>query len=118
MKTIYIVEDDDAIREILEVFLESENYDVKSFGSVTEFTNRDSSHKPDLYLFDVRLPDGSGIELCQQIRREKLNEGVPVFIMSAHAQYGETHNACKPDAFIAKPFDINQMLERIQYFVN
>ncbi|KQR94363.1 hypothetical protein ASG01_00295 [Chryseobacterium sp. Leaf180] len=118
MKTIYIVEDDDAIREILEVFLESENYDVQSFGSATEFSNRDLSYTPDLYLFDVRLPDGSGIELCQQIREEKVNEGVPVFIMSAHAQYGETQIACRPDAFIAKPFDINLMLERIQYFVN
>lgn len=118
MRKIYIVEDNDAIREILEIFLSSENYDVKSFDSVTEFSRRDTSITPDLYLFDVMLPDGSGIDLCQQIKNDHDNKGVPVVIMSAHANLNHMKDMCQPDDLISKPFDIDNVLERIQTILN
>ena len=118
MRKIYIVEDNEAIREVLEIFLMSENYDVKSFGSVSEFSNRDITVTPDLYLFDVMLPDGSGIDLCQQIKRDQYNDGIPVIIMSAHANLSHMKNICQPDDLISKPFDIENVLERIQSILN
>ena len=118
MRKIYIVEDNEAIREVLEIFLMSENYDVKSFGSVSEFSNRDITVTPDLYLFDVMLPDGSGIDLCQQIKRDQYNDGIPVIIMSAHANLSHMKNICHPDDLISKPFDIENVLERIQSILN
>ena len=114
MRKIYIVEDNEAIREILEIFLTSENYDVKCFGCVGEFAGRDTSVTPDLYLFDVMLPDGSGIDLCQQIKNDYENKGIPVIIMSAHANLSHMKNMCQPDDLIAKPFDIADVLERIE----
>lgn len=118
MRKIYIVEDNEAIREILEIFLISENYEVKTFGSVGEFTGRDMHVTPDLYLFDVMLPDGSGIDLCQKIKQDKYNQGIPVIIMSAHANLKHMKNLCQPDDLIAKPFDIDNVLERIQMILN
>lgn len=118
MRKIYIVEDNEAIREILEIFLSSENYEVKLFASVSEFTNRDINMIPDLYLFDVMLPDGSGIDLCQTIKQDKYNKGIPVIIMSAHANLSHMKNLCQPDDLIAKPFDIDNVLERIQMAIN
>lgn len=118
MRKIYIVEDNEAIREVLEIFLISENYDVKSFGTVGEFSERDVSITPDLYLFDVMLPDGSGIDLCQQIKTDKDNEGIPVMIMSAHANLSHMKDLCQPDDLISKPFDIDNVLERIQTILN
>lgn len=118
MRKIYIVEDNDAIREILEIFLSSENYDVKSFACVKEFTTRDTSETPDLYLFDVMLPDGSGIDLCQQIKNDHYNKGVPVIIMSAHANLNHMKDMCQPDDLISKPFDIDNVLERIESILN
>lgn len=114
MRKIYIVEDNEGIREILEIFLTSENYSVKSFESVSDFANRDTTDTPDLYLFDVMLPDGSGIDLCHQIKEDNHNDGVPVFIMSAHASLNDMKDLCKPDDLIAKPFDIENLLQRIQ----
>ncbi len=114
MRKIYIVEDNEAIREILEIFLISENYEVKTFNSVGEFTERNLNVIPDLYLFDVMLPDGSGIDLCQEIKQDKHNKGIPVIIMSAHANLSHMKNLCQPDDLIAKPFDIENVLERIQ----
>lgn len=117
MREIFLVEDDQAIREVLEVFLSSENYSVKTFGNVEEFKSRDTDITPDLYLFDVMLPDGSGIELCQEIRSNQDNDGVPIIIMSAHAKLSELSNLCKPDDFISKPFDIDNLLSRIDRIV-
>lgn len=113
MRKIFLVEDDQSIREVLEVVLSSENYDVRSFSNVLAFTQRDKSINPDLYLFDVMLPDGSGIDLCNELRNNLQNKDVPVIIMSAHAKLIEISDACQPDDFISKPFDIDNLLLRI-----
>ncbi len=58
MRKIFLVEDDPGIRETLEILLTDEGFLVQSFGAVAEFSNRDKSILPDLFLFDVMLPDG------------------------------------------------------------
>lgn len=117
MRKIYIVEDDDSIREILEIFLTSEDYDVQSFENVKEFEQRDKEEKPDLYLFDVMLPDGSGIDLCSEIKTSSENAEIPVLIMSAHAQLKHFADDCRPDGFISKPFDIDHLLLQIKEII-
>jgi len=114
MKMIYIVEDNEAITEILVILLTSENYEVNSFGTVGAFACRDHRIKPDLFIFDVMLPDGSGIDLCQQIKQDNDHSGIPVIIMSAHASLLHMKDVCQPDALIAKPFDIDNLLSVIQ----
>ncbi|KQS91818.1 response regulator [Chryseobacterium sp. Leaf394] len=113
MRKIYLVEDDEAIREILEILLSSENYSVLSFANVLDFRRRDLTQTPDLYLFDVMLPDGSGIDLCEQIKNNSESRDTPVIIMSAHAQISNIYKSCAPDDFISKPFDIDNLLSRI-----
>lgn len=117
MRKIFLVEDDTAIREVLDIFLTSENYAVRAFGSVHEFENRDMDIVPDLYLFDVMLPDGSGIDLCKKIKESDYNDGIPVIIMSAHAQLHHLANICEPDDLITKPFDIDNLLKRIKNII-
>ena len=115
MRKIFVVEDDSSIREVLEIVLASENYDVQTFSTVSEFTQRDTNVDPDLYIFDVMLPDGSGIDLCEEIKKNvHNNNNVPVIIMSAHAQLKKITEICQPDFFIPKPFDIDQLLEKVQ----
>nr|WP_314495555.1 response regulator [uncultured Chryseobacterium sp.] len=118
MRKIFLVEDDQAIREILEMFLTSEDYSVQSFATVHDFKNRDINIQPDMYLFDVMLPDGSGIDLCKQIKDSEDNDGIPVVIMSAHAHLSQMTNICAPDDFIAKPFDIDNLLFRIKKIIH
>lgn len=108
------MEDDESIRDVLEILLTSEDYIVQSFGSIFEFKNRDNSVLPDLYLFDVMLPDGSGIDLCRELKANQENDDVPVLIMSAHAHLGDLEGICEPTNFISKPFDINNLLDRIK----
>ena len=117
MRKIYLVEDDQAIREVLEEFLSLEDFEVHSFSTVTQFLERDTSIIPDLYLFDVNLPDGSGIDLCNQIQNDSHNQNVPVIIMSAHANLQHLKNLCEPDELISKPFDIDNLLLRINSII-
>ncbi|KGE12476.1 response regulator [Sphingobacterium deserti] len=113
MRMIYIVEDDEGIREVLEILLDSEDYSFKSFADVEKFKNRDLLVVPDLYIFDVRLPDGSGIDLCNEIRHDG-NPDVPIMMMSAHANPTSIQAQCSPDSFISKPFDIDNFLSKIR----
>lgn len=117
MKKICLVEDNDAIREVLEIILTSENYIVHSFSTVQQFNGRDQNIIPDLYLFDVMLPDGSGIDLCKEVKYGE-NDMKPVIIMSANAQINKIKEQCNPDDFISKPFDIDDVLDRIKKIIN
>ncbi|MFC3158397.1 response regulator transcription factor [Chryseobacterium arachidis] len=108
-----MVEDNQDIREILTIFLTAEGYRVLAFGNVKEFKKRNTEIFPDLYLFDVMLPDGSGIDLCNEIKSQSNNK-VPVIIMSANVKIDQTRKLCMPDDYISKPFDLNDLLQKIR----
>lgn len=114
MNKIYIVEDEPAIREILEIFLISEDFIVESFENVKSFSQRNKNSNPDLFLFDVMLPDGSGIELCNQVKNSTDSSNIPVILMSAHAKTNDFIGKCNPEDFIHKPFDIDNLLSKIR----
>lgn len=113
MKNIFMVEDNQDIREILTIFLTTEGYRVLSFGTVKEFKKRNTEILPHLYLFDVMLPDGSGSDLCNEIKSQRNNK-VPVIIMSANTKIDQTRKLSTPDDYISKPFDLNDVLQRIR----
>lgn len=114
MRKIFLVEDDHGIRETLEILLTDEGYNVQSFAGVAEFQGRQKTVIPDLYLFDVMLSDGSGVDLCRQIKQDKNNVHIPVIMMSAHAILQDLKLACSPDDFVPKPFDIENLLLRVK----
>jgi len=68
VRKIYIVEDNESIREILEIVLSSENYEVKSFGTVGEFTGRDFTVIPDLYLLMLCFRTGQGSIFVRKLK--------------------------------------------------
>lgn len=114
MKTIFIVEDETGIRDALQLLLSFENYDVRSFATVEAFNNRDKSVIPNIFILDVRLPDGSGTDLCNQIKKDEATSQIPVMIISAHAKAENVINSCEADEFIPKPFDIDDVLVKIE----
>src|SRR5690606_16304157 len=110
MKEIFIVEDNDHIRELLEFILVDKDYAVKSFPNARSFQNQITSKHPDLILMDIMLPDGNGLEMCNKLAHNDETSSIPVILMSAHAHIDK--NNCGVD-FIPKPFDVEDLINRI-----
>ncbi|RLJ72602.1 response regulator transcription factor [Pedobacter alluvionis] len=116
-KLIGILEDDQGIRDILEFLLSEEGYEVECYTTVNNFlTKKDSS--PDLFILDVMLPDGNGLEVCKILKSSPKTSATPVIMMSAHADMQQMNSGCRAEEFVKKPFDIFAMLEKIVQLLN
>jgi len=111
-KLIFILEDNEDLRELYRLILEDEKYEILSFATLAEF-RRHSTEIPDLYLLDVMLPDGDGIELCRELKANAASADVPVIMVSAHKQLAEVKTECPEADFVAKPFDIDYLTQKI-----
>lgn len=112
-KIIYVLEDDEGISEIVEMVLESEGYQVSCFSSVSTFNAAAVGPPADLYLLDIMLPDGNGLEVREALLQDSKTAASPVLIMSAHTNRPEVSGWPRAQHFIAKPFDINELTEKI-----
>ncbi|MDR6736683.1 MULTISPECIES: PleD family two-component system response regulator [unclassified Sphingobacterium] len=113
MKTVFILEDEVGIQEVLELLLSSQNYNVVTFSTVKEFNCREMDIQPDLFMLDVMLPDGLGTEVCRELKCDPITSNVPVLLMSAHAKIMKTDDPHSADDFMSKPFDINDVISKV-----
>lgn len=119
VKEIFIVEDNPDIREMLEYILTQDTYKVRSFSTAEEFKSLLASQTPDLVLMDIMLPDGNGLEICKSLRERPDTVDIPILVMSAHAS-GNARLFREKGAtdFITKPFDVDDLLQRIHFHLN
>ncbi|WP_316765379.1 response regulator transcription factor [Pedobacter frigiditerrae] len=117
-KTIYVVEDNDDIRELVEYLLEIEGYQVSGFPNATTFKEEIKNSTPDAVVLDIMLPDGNGIEICNKLKSNLLTEKIPVLLMSANTNVAMISNESKADDFISKPFDIDDLVSRVRKLLN
>jgi two-component system, LuxR family, response regulator FixJ len=112
---VYIIDDDDAVRDSLSVQLESTGYDVASFSSAVGFLEIAHSLQPGCVISDVQMPDMDGMELQQRLSDMKLD--FPVVIVTGHADVALAVRAMKAGAvdFIEKPFDEDAILNSVQH---
>ena len=103
---ILIVDDDRSIRELLTMHLEERGYDVLAAGSGAEGTRLAAKAQPSAIVLDMRLPDGSGIDLLPSLREHAAES--PVLMITAHHDMATTILAMKAGAFdyLHKPIDI------------
>jgi DNA-binding response OmpR family regulator len=110
------VDDHQDTRLIMAALLQDRGYGVLTAGSLGEALELAKDISFDLYVLDVRLPDGTGIELCQKLRA--LRPGVPVVYYSAYGDAAEVDNALKicGDAYLKKPVcsaDIEEVVAKL-----
>jgi DNA-binding response OmpR family regulator len=117
MKTIFLVEDDQSLRELIYFLLTDREYEVEAFPNATSFEKRMQEYNPDLILMDIMLPDGNGVKLCQELKSSDDKNQIPVLLMSAHANPSIADNSGASD-FIKKPFDIEELYTCIQKHVD
>lgn len=117
-KKICVLEDDEYIREIITILLEEENYDVYGFSTVLDLTSTESHPKADLYILDMMLPDGNGIDVFKRLKECEKTKDIPILMMSAHSSTKEIECLCKADGFVAKPFDIYDLMKTVTSTIN
>lgn len=114
-KCIYVVEDNAAIRDVIEFLLTEEEYDVVVSPTVHDFWKAMKKHMPDMIVLDVMLPDGSGLDICQELKCNGRTHDIPVMMMSANNYLSKVKYKCVAEEFINKPFDLNDFASRIGY---
>lgn len=113
-KIIYIVEDNDDIRELVEYLLEAEGYKVYGFANATTFKAKIENAFPNIIVLDVMLPDGNGMDICNKLKSTPNTADIPVLLMSANTNIAMMSNESKADDFISKPFDIDDLVNRVK----
>jgi len=118
MKPIWIVDDDQSIRFVLEKALAREEFAVRSFTNPRDVLAALDDDEPQVLVSDIRMPGGSGIDLLSKVRES--HPGLPVIIMTAYSDLDSAVSAFQGGAFeyLPKPFDVPKAVELIRRAVD
>jgi two-component system nitrogen regulation response regulator GlnG len=113
MKPIWIVDDDQSIRWVLEKALTRENIPHKSFSNPNDVLNALEKESPQVLISDIRMPRGNGLELLQHVKQS--HPQLPVIIMTAYSDLDSAVSSFQGGAFeyLTKPFDLEKAIELI-----
>ena len=117
MKNIYLLEDDHDITELVAYLAAETGLPMLTHSTIASLRLSLATALPDLFILDVMLPDGSGLDVCRSLKSDAVTSQIPILMMSAHANGASLSKAAGADDFIAKPFDINDFTEKLQYRV-
>ncbi|KJK22276.1 chemotaxis protein CheY [Burkholderiaceae bacterium 16] len=114
MKPIWIVDDDQSIRWVLEKALARESLLSRSFTNVRDVLAALEDDEPQVLISDIRMPGGSGLDLLQALKAR--HPGLPVIVMTAYSDLDSAVAAFQGGAFeyLAKPFDVDKAVELIR----
>ncbi|WP_433960351.1 response regulator, partial [Bradyrhizobium guangdongense] len=108
---IMVVEDEEALTELLRYNLEGDGYDVETVMRGDDADTRLKEHIPDLIVLDWMLPGLSGIELCRRLRTRSETKQLPIIMLTARGEESERVRglATGADDYIVKPFSVPEL---------
>jgi DNA-binding response OmpR family regulator len=112
-RTILVVEDEDSIALPLAAALEREGYATRVTGSASEAIALTAELQPDLMLLDVMLSDGSGLDVCREVRR---HSAMPIIMLTARGDETDRVVGLElgADDYVVKPFSARELVARIR----
>jgi CheY-like chemotaxis protein len=112
-KRILVADDDPAILEVLQIMLEDDGYVVETVAESLTVARVEAS-RPDLILLDIRLPGPDGGEICRQLKERETTRHIPLIVMSASRDAQRLADECGADAFLPKPFELDDLLDLVR----
>ena len=115
MKKVLIVDDNSDILWVVETILKRYGFDVLSTLKGEEVLAKTKKYNPQLILLDVFLSGIDGIEVCNTLKSTPETKDIPIIMFSAHTNSQDLMKFCKADDFVAKPFDSNELVKKINF---
>ncbi len=116
--TILVVEDDEGIAELISFVLEEAGFEVHTESGIEPALRIFDDLNPQLVITDLMLPDGLGSELIKQMRRSNHDGDVGSILISGHPQAKEHAAASHADAYLTKPFNLDDLSRLVEDLLN
>ncbi|HVG26003.1 MAG TPA: response regulator transcription factor [Acidobacteriaceae bacterium] len=115
-QTIFVLEDDPDISRLVQHQLERAGYTVRPYLAVGTIVEDAERARPALFLLDVMVPGGDGMELCKRLRRHLSLSSVPIIFLTARASENDRVRGLElgADDYITKPFGMRELLARVK----
>jgi two-component system, cell cycle response regulator DivK len=119
-KTVLIVEDNELNMKLFHDLLESYGYDIMGTRNGIEAFELARTHRPDLILMDIHLPDVSGLEVTKWIKEDPELYRIPVVAVTAFAMNGDEERMRQGgcEAYLSKPISIAKFMETVRRFLS
>lgn len=113
---VLIVEDEEAIREMLTMVLEQSDFDVSAAASAEEAQQALAERQPDLLLLDWMLPGISGVELARRLKKDESYKELPIILLTARGEEEDKVRGLEigADDYVTKPFSPKELIARIK----
>jgi two-component system, cell cycle response regulator DivK len=118
-KTVLIVEDSELNMRLFNDLLEAFGYKTVKSRDGRQAIPLAREHKPDLIIMDIQLPEISGLELTDRLKKDEALKHIPVVAVTAFAMRGDEQKimAAGCDAYLSKPISVTTFLETIRKFI-
>src|SRR5919106_1739769 len=112
--TVFVVDDDGAVRDALRSLFESVNLNVETFESAEQFLRAYQPERPGCLVLDIRMPGMGGLRLLEHLKSQAIP--LPVIVLTGYGDVNTAVRAMKAGAvdFVQKPFTTQELLEQIQ----
>ena len=114
---ILVLDDDPDICIMIKMVLDYYGYDAMDAENEEAATKIISSNHVDLLIMDMLLSGVDGTDICRRLKLDKETSSIPILMFSAHPTAKDTCLAAGADDFISKPFEMNDMMEKISFFL-
>ena len=116
MTTIYVIEDDQNIREIETFALKNSGYEVIDFERAKDFYKELDKKIPNLIVLDIMLPDENGLDIVKTLRRRVDTKNIPVMLVSAKTSELDKVKGLDigADDYLCKPFGVMELISRVK----
>ncbi len=116
MALVYIVEDDESIREIEKIALENSGHTVTDFCNASSFLRKIEDKAPDLAILDIMLPDMDGYDIVRRMKNGKNSKKIPIIMVTARTTEVDMIRGLDigADDYIKKPFSVIEFITRVK----
>lgn len=108
MKTVFFVEDDESLQDIVQLVFSKPTFAIRVFNSAEELL--DESRYPHVYVLDKQLPGIDGLELCRILKANAQTKNIPVVMVSADPDIKALAASAGTDEVLEKPFSIHELV--------